>query len=253
MIAPTAAPALSTSGNAASSTLAQAGLGRSFTVTSTTTPEQSLRAGHQCEQVVARGIHGAAADGDALAVGGDHGELEDVVHGQAILQAVKAARVLRHVAADAACDLRGRVRGVVQPERRHVLGNCEVAYSGLHPRHAVDGVHLENPVELREAQQHPVGQRQRAAGQPRARTPRDDRHVETGADPHHLLHLLDGLGEHRDEGDLTVGGKPVTLVGPQILLGVEHGRVGEDGTKMFRGGRACGNRGPAGEPFCSSG
>ena len=67
----------------------------------------------------------------------------------------------------------------------------------------------------------------------RAPSRANSRYVETGADPHHLLHLLDGLGEHRDERDLPVGGEPVALVGPQVLLGVEHRGAGEDAVERF--------------------
>ena len=196
--------------------------------------EQTFRACHQSEQVVAGGVERAAADGDALAVGSDHDEFEDVVHGETVLQAVEPARIFCHVAADAARNLGRRIRGVVESERRDVLGNREIAHPGLHPRSAVDRIDLEDPVKLREAQQHPAGERQRAAREPRPRAPRDDRHAEARAGPHHLLHLLDRVGEHRDERDLPVRGEPVALVGLEVLLGVEHRRAGEEAAELSK-------------------
>ena len=167
MIAPTAAPGALHVGERRQHHLRAGGLRQELHRDLDHHAEQSFGAGHQREQVVAGGVERIAADGDALAVGGDHGELQDVVHGEAVLETVEPARVLRHVAADAARDLRGRVRCVVEAERRHVLRDGEVAHPGLDPRRAADGVDLQDPVELRETQQHPVGERQRASGQPR--------------------------------------------------------------------------------------
>ena len=108
-----------------------------------------------------------------------------------------------------------------------MLGDCKVAHSGLYASRPVDGVHLQDSVELREAQQYPVGQRQGAAGQTRPGASRDHRYPQARTGTHHLLDLLDGFGEHRDEWDLTVRSEPVALVGSEGLLGMEYRRRGE--------------------------
>ena len=76
--------------------------------------EQALGAGHQAEQIVAVGIQMLAAETHHVAVRQDHLEAEDVVGGQAVFQAVHAARVLGDVAADRARDLAGRIGRVVE-------------------------------------------------------------------------------------------------------------------------------------------
>ena len=62
-------------------------------------------------------IQRVAAQGDHAPVGAHHREPEDMVGGEAILQAVRAARVLRHVSPDRADHLARRVRRVIQVER----------------------------------------------------------------------------------------------------------------------------------------
>ena len=67
MIAPTAAPAFSTSSNAASATCASCGFGSSFTVIFGDDGEQALAADDEREQVVAGRVERVAAELDDLA------------------------------------------------------------------------------------------------------------------------------------------------------------------------------------------
>lgn len=69
-------------------------------------PEQALGTADQRQEVVARGVQPGAAEGEELAVRGDQAHFEEIVDGQAVLEAVHAAGVFRHVAADGAGDLR---------------------------------------------------------------------------------------------------------------------------------------------------
>ena len=71
--------------------------------------KQSLRAGHQAEQVVAVGVQMLAAEADDLAGDQHHLDAEHVVGGQPVFQAMHAAGIFRDVAADRAGDLRRRV------------------------------------------------------------------------------------------------------------------------------------------------
>ena len=80
--------------------------------------EQSFGAVDQREQVVAGAVERIAAELDDLA-GDEHGaHALDVVHGEPVLEAMDAARVLGNVAADRAGDLRRGVRRVEQPVGR---------------------------------------------------------------------------------------------------------------------------------------
>ena len=222
MIAPTAVPASSTASKAASITRAHSGRGSSFTRTSTMTPSSPS------EPVISasRSKPGASRAGAPMVMRspfhGDHLELLDVVHGEPVLQAVQPARVLRHVAADGARDLRGGIRRVVEPEMGDRLRDREVAHPGLHPGAAVQGIDLEDAVELREAEQHAVGEGEGAAGEPGPGAASDDRDALARAERENRLDLLGGVGQHHHHRDLAVRGESVALVGAELLL------LGED-------------------------
>ena len=128
--------------------------------------EQPFGAGEQRQQVEAGAVQGAGPQAQALAFQGHDVHLQQVVHGQAVLQAMHAAGVLRDIAADGAGDLRGRVRCVVQTMRGSGLGDRQVAHARLDPGETTQRIDLEDPPETRHHQQHAVLQRQRAAGQP---------------------------------------------------------------------------------------
>ena len=72
-----------------------------------------------------------AAELDELAVGEDDRETADVVDGEAVLEAVGAARVLGHVAADRADLLARGVGRVVEAVRRDRARDVEVGDAGL--------------------------------------------------------------------------------------------------------------------------
>ena len=73
-------------------------------------PERPLGADEGAEQVGPVGVERLAAELDDLAVGQHHGQPGHVVDGEAVLEAVRAARVLGDVAADRADLLAGGVR-----------------------------------------------------------------------------------------------------------------------------------------------
>ena len=77
--------------------------------------QHAFGACHQRQQVQSGGIEAVGADRHRLALDGQHLELEQVVHGEAVLETVHTAGILGHVAADGAGDLRGGVRRVVEP------------------------------------------------------------------------------------------------------------------------------------------
>ena len=78
-------------------------------------PERPLGADEHAEQVGARVV---SREGDELAVRENDVDREDVVHGEPVLEAVGAARVLGDVAADRADLLARRVGGVVEARPR---------------------------------------------------------------------------------------------------------------------------------------
>ena len=62
--------------------------------------KHAFRAGHQREQVITRGIEAFAADLQHFALDGDDPQPEDVMHGEAVLQAVHTAGILGDIAAN---------------------------------------------------------------------------------------------------------------------------------------------------------
>ena len=67
--------------------------------------QQSLGTREQGQQVVARTVQGAAADIEQLPFRGDQPQAKDVVHREAVLEAVHAAGVLCHIAPNGTGDL----------------------------------------------------------------------------------------------------------------------------------------------------
>ena len=129
--------------------------------------------------------------GDHAAVGAHHREPEDMVGGEAVLQAVRAARVLRHVAADRADDLARRVGRVVQVVRGHRVGDAEVGHARLDDCALVLRVDGEDRRRIRASPMTiPSATRQRTAGQAGTRTAGDERYPFAGADPHDRRDLL---------------------------------------------------------------
>ena len=143
--------------------------------------ERALRADERAEQVVPGRRAGAVAEPGQLAGRGHDLQAGDVVHGEAVLEAVRAAGVLRHVAADRADHLAGRVRGVEQAVRRRRLAHGQIGHARLDDRPAAGRVDRDDPPHLRHDDQHAVSARQRPAGQPGARAAGHERHARPGA------------------------------------------------------------------------
>ena len=184
--------------------------------------EQPFRSGDDAEQVVARRIQVPAADAHHLAVHQHQLDAEQVVGGEPVFEAMDAARVLGDVAADRARDLARRVGRVVEPRRLDRLADGEVGHARLDRRAAVGVVDVENPVELAEAEQDSVGERQRAArerGAGAARHHLDPVLAAVFEDRRDLRHRLRQDGDHRR---LAIGGETVGFVGPERVAVVDR-------------------------------
>ena len=142
---------------------ALSGFWRIRTVTSVTTPSSPSEPMKTPEQVIAAGIEMLAAQPDHVAVHQHDLAAEHVVRGQSVFEAVHPAGVLRHIAADGAGDLRGRVGRVVESAMCHRLGDREIGHARLHHGDPVGEIDLADAVEPRHAEQHAVA---RAAARP---------------------------------------------------------------------------------------
>jgi hypothetical protein len=189
--------------------------------------QRALGADHRAQQVVARAVGGQPAQLDHVAVRRDQLGAEHVVGGEAVLQAVRAAGVLREVAADRADLLAGGVRRVVVAVRRRGPRHVEVDHPRLHDRALVVAAYLPDRPHPRGHDEHPVGPRQRPSGQPGAGAPRHERQPVLGARADHGGELLGGLGDHHQPGGHLVVGETVALVGPQPGVVGDHPGLGD--------------------------
>ena len=195
-MADTASPAASSEWNAASCVVTASGRPDDAQGDLRGDPERSLRADEQPEQVAAVGVERLPAELEQLAVGQHDPEPGDVVDGEAVLQAVRAAGVLGHVAADRAHLLARRVRRVEEAVRRDSARDVEVRDTGLDDDALGRQVELEDAVHARDRDHDPLRHRQRSARQSCARTARDERQPLAVAEAHDRLHLLRRAREH---------------------------------------------------------
>ena len=126
---------------------------------------------------------------DELAVRQDDLRGEHVVDGEAVLEAVCAARVLGDVAADRAHLLRGRIGRVEEAVARDGARDVEVRHARLDDDLAAVDVDREHAVHPRERDDDPVRDRERAAREPRSRAARDEGDALLVADADDRLHL----------------------------------------------------------------
>ena len=212
--------------------------------------EQSLGAGDDTEQVVAAGVEVLAAEPHDLA--GDEHQLaaQQVIGGHAVFEAVHAARVLRHIAADCAGDLRGRIGGIVEAGMLDRLRDGEIGHARLDHRDAVGEVDLANAVELGHPEENAVGQRQRAAGKRGAGPARHHLDAFRVAECEHAADLLRRLRQDDHHGELSIGGEPIGLVGAHLTLGRDHPLPGDDGPERFDDALASGEHHCIGGGHC---
>ena len=176
----------------------------------------------QAKQIVAWRIQRLAAESDGLALRGKTAHLQDVVQRQAVFEAMHAAGVFSHVAANRAGDLAAGVGRVIQAQRRRRFANGQVAHAALHPGGARQRVHFQNFVELGQRQGDATGMRHRPPRQAGARPARHHRHAQRMAAAQHRLHLRLGLGQGNHQGALTVGGQAVAFIRRGVFSLVEQ-------------------------------
>ena len=200
--------------------------------------EQAFGPGNDPHQVIARVLGGLAADLDDLARHQHDLAAQHVVGGHAVFQAMHAAGILGDVAADRAGDLRGRIGRIIKSGMRHRLAEGEVGHPGLGHHGAVIEVDLADALELAEAEQHRVGQRQRAARQRGAGAARNDLDALLETVFQHLRHLRGRVRQHHDHRRLAIGGQTVGLVGDHFIGAVDDALARHDGAQRADDGGA---------------
>ena len=199
-------------------------------------PERPLGADEGAEQVGAVRVERLAAELDDLAVGEHDGQARDVVDGEAVLEAVRAARVLGHVAADRADLLARRIGRVEEPVRRDGARDVEVRDARLDDDPLRREIDLEDPLHPRERDDDPLGDRKRAAREAGAGSAGDERHAFARADPDDALHLGGRAGEDDELRRGAPAGEPVAVVDAQLLRLGDHVAGTDDGADLGASG-----------------
>ncbi len=198
--------------------------------------ERALAADDDTEEVVSRGVSHSASELRDPSVGGDECRREHMVRREAVLQAVRSAGVLRDVAADGADLLRRGIGRVEVPERPDRLADVEVGHAGLDRDLLVVEVDVEDRAHSCETHHHPVGRRERAAGEAGARAARNERDVRVDARTHNLG---DGVGGERQDhcsGRDPMPGQSITGVRPQRCRSSDEPVVADRGAQPLEDG-----------------
>ena len=232
MIAATACAACSHSANPATITRAHSGLRQQLHRDLGDYTEHALRSGHERQQVEARAVERFAADLEHLALDGGDTQAQDVVNRQPILEAMHAAGVLGNVAADAACDLAGRIGRVVQAVRARRLRDGEITHAGLHTSSARERIEREDAIQLAQHEQQPFLVRSRTARQARARAARHDWHARLVTQREDSADLRFGLRQSDQAWLPAKDREPVALERAQLFRARQEGFVGQQLAKL---------------------
>src|SRR5262245_3248006 len=105
------------------------------------------------------------------------------MHGEAVLETMRATGVLGDVAADGACALARRIRRVVIAEGRHCVCHLEIRHAWFDGDAEVRNVDVEDAIEVRQLDHDSFWRRQRAAGEAGAVATCDERYRMAMAEP----------------------------------------------------------------------
>jgi len=153
--------------------------------------ESSLGSDQDTEQVVS-GI--VAVDLHHFPAGQDHLCGKDVVDGDTVLEGVWAAGVVGDVAPEGAGALGRRIGGVKKAFGGDCAGEGRIDYTGFGAEGAVFGVHREDAIHSRQAEQTLAGPGEGAARESGAGATGNNRDRPPGAQPDNCGNLFRGCG-----------------------------------------------------------
>ena len=142
----------------------------------------AFRAGEQPGEIVARRIQFLAAGGINLAIRRYEFQAQHVVGGDAVGERVRPAGVLRHVAANGAGALAGRIGRVEILPALRGQRQIEIHHARLDHGALVGVIDFENPVHARETDDDAAGARNGSAAQAGARAAAHDGDAVLAAD-----------------------------------------------------------------------
>ena len=153
---------------------------------------------------------------------------KQIVGGDAVFQAMGAARIHGDIAGQGAGELARRIWRIEEVVRRGGIGDGAIGDAGLDPGHAVHLVDGEHAVHARDAEHDRIFERQGPARQRGAGAARDHLDLMVVAVAQHLAHLLGAAGQHDGERHAAIGGERVGLEGAAAFLIGDQGRVGHE-------------------------
>ncbi len=206
--------------------------------------EQTFGSRDDAHQVITRLLGRLAADAQDFARHQHKLAAEHVVRRHAVFQAVNTAGILRDVAADRAGDLRRGIRRVVEPGMGHRLADREVGDAGFSDDNAVVEIDLTDALELAEAEEHRVGQRQRSTRQRGAGAARYHLDAMIEAVFQNARHLLRGFRQYHHHRRLTISGQSIRFIRQHFRCAGNDALARHDLTEIPRQWRR-GDRGPS--------
>ena len=189
----------------------------------------ALTTDEHAAQVKLRGFRQAAAKGGDRAIGEHHLHLQHMVAGHAVFEAVHAAGVLGHIAADAAHHLTGGIGGVVVAVAGHRPGDPAVDHPRLHGDAAVGQVHRQHLAHPGDGDHQGRGFGHGTTGEAGAAAAGHEGHPLAVAEAQQGRHLLSGFRQHHQGRLPAVQGEAVAVVGQQLLAGGHHTPGRQDG------------------------
>ena len=169
-----------------------------------------------------------------FAVGENHREAGHVAVGDAVLQAVRATRVLGNIAAEGTGGLGGGVRSIDQPVGQRCPGEIGIDDSGLHARASVRRIQFENPVHAAGADDHGPAHGKGSSTQSGSAPPGYRGSALVVKEPHHTTELRRRPGQNDCGGLVPILGQSIRLVDQKPVV------IGQDRVLAHDVGKAAG-------------
>src|SRR5436309_1811795 len=179
-----------------------------------------------------RPFHSSARSASSLAVRHHDLEPEHVIGRDAVLQRVRAARVVGDVSADRTRLLARGIGRVVVALRPDLPGEVEVHEARLDDRELVVVVHLEDAVHPHEGDHDAALRGEAPAREPRAGAARHEGHPLAVCEPDDRRHVRRGRREHDEVRQRPEQREAVGLVHEQLVGVGEHRSRAEDRLKF---------------------
>ena len=190
-------------------------------------PEAAFGPDEDAEQIVAIAFAVRIAEAHSSAIGENDIERDDVVEGDAVLEAVRTTRVFGDVATDRAHGLAGRIWCVLQSMRCDGTRQLRVDDTGFDVRNTILRIDFDDARQPIESEYHDViGER--TAGEARAGTPWHKRHTLTRERTNDPDHFVLRARKNRQRGQRAIAWEPVCVEGHKLSLAPLHPARADD-------------------------